>query len=253
MLKRALAAGFVLAITVAGSASALKIDFGNIAMEIDGGFTPQVLPANRDAPISLHGYARIWTKDGSHPPVLETLVIEYDRHGHVQTRGLPRCTVGHLENTDVQTARRNCPGAIVGTGSGRAIIEFPDSRPIPASSPLTIFNGPRFRGDPTVIAHAYLTVPVPTTFTVPVRIETIRKGRYGYRTEAAIPKIAGGYGSPVYGRIKVHRRWRNRGRNLSYVNARCSGGRLQARAFFDFNNGDRLQGTVLKRCRVRRR
>ena len=246
-------AGLVLASAAASSAWALKIDFGNIAMEIDGGFAPKSLPPNRDAPISIHGYAKIRTKDGSHPPVLKKLIIEYDRHGHVETRGLPTCTIGRLENTDVKTARRNCPGAIVGKGFGRARIQFPDSLPIPAGSPLTIFNGPRYRGDPTVIAHAYLTVPVPTTFTVPVRIETIRKGRYGYRTEAEIPKIAGGYGSPVYGRIKVDRRWRHRGRSLSYVNARCSGGRLQARGYFDFNNGDRLQGTVLNRCKVRRR
>lgn len=252
MLKRALVAGFALAIAFAGSATALKLSLGNIAMEIDGGFTPQTLPAHRDAPISLHGHAKIRTKDGTHPPVLKTLIIEYDRHGHVETRGLPTCTVARLENTDVETARRNCPGAIVGKGFGRARIVFPDSLPIPAGSALTIFNGPKFRGDPTVIGHAYLTVPVPTTFTVPIRIERIKKGRYGYRTEAEIPEIAGGYGAPTYGRIKVNRRWRLGGRRLSYVNARCAGGRLQARAFFDFDNGDRLRGTVLKRCKVRR-
>ena len=253
MLKRAIACGVLVAILACGGATAVKVEFANLAMEFDGGFAPRALPKHRDAPISIHGFAKIRTKDGSHPPVLDRFVIEYDRHGHVETRGLPTCTVADLEDTDVRTARRNCPGAIVGKGHGKARILFPDSLPIPAGSPITIFNGPRYRGDPTVIGHAFLTVPVPTTFTVPVRIERIRKGRYGYRTEAKIPPIAGGYGSPVYGRIKVGSRWRFRGKQLSYVNARCVGGRLQARAFFYFNDETRLQGSVLKRCKVRGR
>lgn len=252
MLKRAVAAACVLALLGAGTASALKIDFGNIAMDIGGGFAPKALPKDRDAPIKLQGYGSIKTKDGSHPPVLKELTILFDKHGHVETRGLPFCTVRKLENTDVKTARRSCPKAIVGKGLGKAVILFPDSRPVPARSPLTIFNGPKFKGDPTVIAHAYLTIPVPTTFTVPIRIEKVKKGRYGYRTVAKIPKIAGGYGSPTYGKIKVDRKWRFKGKKLSYANARCQGGRLQAQGFFSFDNGDKLQGTLFNRCKVRR-
>lgn len=253
MLKRVILIAGVLLFAGAGSAYALNIGFGNLAMQIDGDFSPKALPKSHDVPINIEGYAKIRTKDGSHPPVLKTLTILYDRHGHVETRGLPRCTVRQLENTDVKTARRKCPKAIIGRGNGRAIILFPDSRPIPAKSPLTIFNGPKFRGDPTVIAHAYLTVPVPTTFTVPVRIERIKKGRYGYRTEAKIPEIAGGYGSPVYGKLKINRRWRHRGKRLGFVNARCVGRRLQARGFFTFDDGTNLQGTLFNRCRPRGR
>lgn len=253
MLKRAAAVACVLALLGAGTASALKIGFGNIAMNIGGGFAPKALPKDRDVPIKIQGYAHIRTKDGSHPPVLKDFTVLYDKHGHVETRGLPHCTVAKLENTDVKTARRHCPKAIVGKGSGKAEILFPDSRPVMATSPITIFNGPRYRGDPTVVAHAYLTIPVPTTFTVPVRIENVRKGRYGYRTVAKIPEIAGGYGSPTFGKIKVNRRWRFKGKKLSFVNARCRGGRLQAKGFFRFDNGDRLQGTLFNRCKVRRR
>ena len=96
-------------------------------------------------------------------------------------------------------ARRACPGAIVGKGSGTAIVKFPEQAPIPASSPITIFNGPKKHGNPTVLAHAFTTVPVATTFIVPVEIEKIHKGIYGYRTKARIPKIAGGDGVPISG------------------------------------------------------
>ncbi|HZJ29725.1 MAG TPA: hypothetical protein VFD37_07040 [Solirubrobacterales bacterium] len=221
-------------------------------MQIGGGFAPTTLPANRNAPISLQGYAHIKTKDGSHPPALTRLTIEYDKHGRVETRGLRVCRRNQLENTTVQDARRACRGTIVGNGFGKAVIKFPDQAPIPASTPLTIFNGPRVGGDPTVLAHAYLTVPVPTTFVVPVRIQRINKGRFGYRTEARIPAIAGGYGSSVYGRIKVGQTWRFKGRRLSYINARCVGGRLQARGFFNFRDGSSLTGSLFRPCKVRR-
>lgn len=221
-------------------------------MQIGGGFSPTTLPANRNAPINLEGFAKIRTKDGSHPPALTRLTVEYDKHGHVETRGLRVCQRRQLENTTVQDARRACKGTVVGAGHGTAVIKFPDQSPIPASSPLTIFNGPRVGRDPTVIAHAYLTVPVPTTFVVPVRIQRINKGRFGYRTEARIPAIAGGYGSPVGGRIKIGRTWRFKGRRLSYINARCVGGRLQARGFFDFRDGSSLTGSLFRPCKVRR-
>lgn len=252
MLKRATFIGVLLVLLGGGTASAVRLGFGNLTMDIGGGFTPKTLPKNRDTPISIYGHARIRTKDGTQPPILKRLAIEYDRHGHVETRGLPKCTVAKLEHTDVKTARRTCPGAIVGKGFGEARIEFPDSMPIPAKSPLTIFNGPRKKGDPTVIAHAYLTQPVPTTFTVPVRIQRIKKGRYGYRTEAKIPQIASGYGAPVYGRLTINRRWRFRGKKLSFVNARCVGGRLQARGFFYFDDSTELQGSVFNRCKVKK-
>lgn len=254
MLKRVILAACLLALVGGGTAYAVRdIGFGNLDMKIDGDFAPKALPKHRDVPISIEGWARLRTKDGSHPPVLKTLTILYDRHGHVETRGLPRCTVRQIRNTDVRTARRKCRKAIIGRGSGRALIQFPDSARIPAPTPLTIFNGPRFRGDPTVIAHAYLTVPVPTTFTVPIRIERIKRGRYGYRTVAKIPEIAGGYGSAVYGKLKINRRWKFKRRTMSFVNARCADGRLQGHGQFRFDDGTHLQGTLFSRCRIRRR
>ena len=67
---------------------------------------------------------------------------------------------GQLEATTVEQARAKCGGAIVGKGSGSAIVKFPEQAPIPATSPITIFNGPKKHGNPTVLAHAYLKEPV---------------------------------------------------------------------------------------------
>lgn len=252
MLKRIVAAGCMLALVVAGTASAVKIDFGNIIMEIDGGFAPQALPPKEMAPIKAWGELSIDTKDGAYPPVLDTFKVKFDKNGDVETRGLPHCTYRKLDDTITKDARRFCGKAIVGKGKGHAVVLLPDSRPIKAGAPLTIFNGPKKGGDPTVLAHAYMTVPAPTTYVVPIRILDIKEGRYGHEINVKIPAIAGGWGIPLDGRVQINRRWTFKGKKLSYIKARCQGGRLQARGFFDFKDGSKLQGSVFNRCKVKR-
>jgi hypothetical protein len=255
MKKTILVVAVLALLLAAGTAVALRVRTGDLVLTADGGFAPTKLPKRSDAPITLHGGGRLSTVSGELPPIVKTLTIEFDRHGHVETAGLPICTAGRLEATTVPTARRNCPGSIVGKGKGSAIVAFPEQRPIRISSPITIFNGPRKHGNPTVFAHAYTTVPVPTTFVVPVEIERIHKGVYGYRTNAKIPKIAGGAGHPISGSLKIGRKWTYKGRRHSYVNARCETGHLQARAkvhFKDEGAGVKfLTGTFVKPCTVR--
>jgi hypothetical protein len=253
----ALASAVVLALVVAASALAahevtkVHIVAGNLVVDGQGGFTPTALPKNVDAPIKIYGSGKISTVDGTLPPVLKTIEFEFDKHGSVDTTGLPICTSAKLQATTVPQARKLCPGAIVGEGFGHAIVKFPEQAPIPANSPITLFNGPRVGGDPTLFAHAYTTVPVPVTFVVPIRIETIHNGRYGYRVEAEIPKLAGGAGIPISGSIHVERKWTYKGVEHSYINARCADGRLQAIGTFGFKDGTRLQGTFIRPCQVR--
>ncbi len=245
----AVALGLVVA--VAGTAAAIVLRAGDIVIHAEGGFSPTTLPKHRNAPITLHGGGELSTVSGDLPPILKTLSIEYDRHGSVETRGLPVCTAGKLQSTDVKAARRACPGAIVGKGAGRAIVAFPEQRPIPISSPITLFNGPRIKGRPSVLAHAFTTVPVPATFVIPIVIQRIHNGVYGYRTEATIPKIAGGSGIPIAGHLKIGRRWTYKGHRYSYINARCETGRLQARGEFEFDDGTFLAGTFVRSCKAR--
>ncbi len=185
------------------------------------------------------------------PPTLQTIVIEFDRHGSIETTGLPACSMDRLVATTTETARRLCPGAIVGTGFGKALVTLPEQGPFPASSPITLFNGPRVKGNPTVLAHAHLVRPVPATFVLSITIERIHRGVYGYRTQAAIPKIANGYGVPVSGKLRIGRKWTYQGLPHSYVNARCETGRLQARGEFSFDDGTELSGIFLRPCSVR--
>ena len=59
------------------------------------------------------------------PPILKTIQFEFDKHGSVDTTGLPVCTAAKLQATTVPQARKLCPGAIVGTGFGHADRQVP--------------------------------------------------------------------------------------------------------------------------------
>lgn len=241
-----------LGLVAVGAAQAITLRAGKIIITADGGFTPTTLPKRENAPIRLHGFAKFGTTDGSRPSPLKKLVLEFDKHGAVETRGLPKCTVQKLVATTTARARKQCPDSIVGTGFGTAVVELPEQRPIEASSALTLFNGPEKHGNPTVIGHAHLDYPAPTTYTVPIEIEKINKGRYGFRTVANFPKIANDYGSPTYGRLRIGREWTYKGKRLSFANAHCADGRLQAKGSVTFKDGSFAQGTFFRPCKVRK-
>jgi hypothetical protein len=241
-----------LALLWTAAAQAITLRVGKIVITGDGGFTPRTLPKRENAPIKLYGHAKFGTTDGTRPSPLRRLVLEFDKHGAVETRGLPKCTRQKLVATTVKTARRNCAGSIVGTGFGTALVELPEQRGIRASSPLTLFNGPRRNGNATVLGHAHLDYPAPTTYVILIEIEKINNGRYGFRTVADFPRIANDYGSPLSGRLKIGREWKYRGRTLSFANAHCADGRLQAQAEVSFKDGSFAKGTIFKPCKVRR-
>ena len=113
LLRAQVLAGLLLLIGV-GTAVAIRLHAANLVITTDGGFSPTSLPKHGFAPIKLHGFAKIETEDGSPPPILETLTIWFDKHGAVETRGLPRCSPGKLAATTTEQASKLCPGAIVG-------------------------------------------------------------------------------------------------------------------------------------------
>lgn len=235
----------------AASAYALVVNAGNLIITANGGFAPKALPKTQNAPITIHGSGSIKTSSGELPPILETLTFEFDKHGAVQTTGLEVCTSAKLQSRTVNAAREACPGAIIGEGTGHAVVKFPEQAPIPISSPLTFFNGPKVRGEDTLYAHAYVTIPVPVALVVPIVIEKIHKGVFGYRTEATIPKIAGGSGIPISASVHIGKKWTYKGRKYSYLNARCETGHFDAKGSFSFADGTFLTATFLRPCQVR--
>lgn len=251
-LIRVSIAGGALAIALTAGASAIHLQAGNLSVDGDGGVVPTRLPRDHVAPVKAFFHGSIKALDGTRPSPLTQLVLEIDKHSLAVTEGLPKCTIGKLKATTTKQARSLCPGAIVGTGFGTVLTELPEQPPIKTSSPLTIFNGPEKDGNPTAIGHAYLTYPAPATYLVQSEIEKIHHGRYGYRIEVNFPKIVNWNGSPISGRLTINRRWHYRGRALSYANASCFDGRLQAHVQLAFKDGTQLEGTAFKPCTVRK-
>lgn len=242
-----LAAGAVL---LAGSAGAATVRVGTLVLHADGGFEPQLLPKRTFAPIHFQGYGEIKTTDGTQPPALQHVKLEFDHDGRVTTAGLSVCRPDEIETASAQQARKRCHSAIVGRGHLGAEVELLGLARIDLTSALTLFNGPRRDGNPTVILHAQAPFPVSETYVVVVEIER-RRGTFGYRTEFDIPPIAGGLGSLTDIDAKIGRLYRVHGAQRSFVSARCSDSILQTQGYFSFADGNVISGSVFKVCRAK--
>jgi hypothetical protein len=236
-----------LAAAVAG-ASMVKV--GPLVLRADGGFEPRQLPRRTYVPIRFQGHFDISTTRGGAPAEIEKAVIDFDRDGRLGVSGLPRCPAGRVANATPKQARRLCKGAIVGTGHVGATIALPGRAPVPATSPLTVFNGEPQNGNPTVVLHARTTVPAAQTFAIVVPIER-RHGAYAYRATIEVPPIAGGYGVLTHIDARIGRRYSFGGRRRSYTSARCSDGILETHGLFVFSGKLVISGAVQKPCTPR--
>jgi hypothetical protein len=247
-LKRLLAVGALLCcVLFAGAANAALVKFGNLVLTAEGGFTPQKLPRRSYAPIKFKGFANLKTVDGSTPPALRQIVLDFDRNGRLSTAGLPTCDPSLLQEATPAEARSRCPRAIVGTGHASAMISREGQPPILATSPITLFNGPRLAGKPTVILHARTTVPAVQDFAITIPIEK-RGGLYAYKATIDLPPIAGGAGSLVHIDANVGLKYRYGGKERSYITARCTNGVLRTHGRFTFVDGTVVDGQVEKGC-----
>jgi hypothetical protein len=237
-------------ILFAAAANGALIKTGNLVLTADGGFSPNTLPRRSFAPIDFKGHADLKAVDGSVPAPLQQVVLDFDRDGRLAAGGLPTCDPAVLQEASPEDARRICKGAVVGTGHLGALIAQADGPPVPASSLLTLFNGPKLEGRPTVILHARTTVPAVQTFVVTIPIER-RRGLYRYRATVDVPPIAEGHGSLVHIDVAVGRRYRFEGTERSYVSARCGDGVFRTHGRFTLADGTIIDGSVEKPCNVR--
>jgi hypothetical protein len=247
-------AGGVLAssLLIAGAAGGAKptvVRAGSLILKLNGGVAPKALPKKKMAPVALRISGNISTVDGSHPPAARTIIADFDKHGQVNAKGLPVCRSGQLQSRNTGAAKKACPKAIVGSGKTTVRVQFPESQPFYASGPLVLFNGGVRGKVTTMYIHAYVSVPAPTAIVTQVKIKPVRKGRFGTRAIATIPKIAGGSGSVTRFAMKIQRNFRYKGKKQGYLLARCANGRFFAKGNVAFADGTRVTGTVIRGCR----
>jgi hypothetical protein len=241
-------AATAIALACAAVAVAVTTQIGNLKVSATAEFQPRAFPEHGTLPASFSSIVRIKTLNGDQPPALKTLIFEFDKHGRLNFKGLPTCTVAKLEGTTPAEARKRCAGALLGSGTGKARVELPGKAPFTISSPISVFNAPPEGGRPTMIAHAYETVPSPQALLVPFAVERVHHGRYGYRTEIELPPIAGGDGAAILAEAHFGRTYKRHGHKVGYAEAECVGGRLQVFGKLTFADGSHLQSLLTSPC-----
>jgi hypothetical protein len=249
MLTMALAG--LIAVSVAGIAVAGKsseeFQIGNLNFKGGGTFTPKKLSKTKLTPIALSVEGKISTTDGSHPSPLKEVVIETDKNGAINVEGYPKCKSGQLQSQDSKHAEQICKSALIGEGKTDVAIAFPESKDILAHSKLLVFNGGVSGGVTTLFVHAYITLPVPAAIVTTVKITKIHNGRYGTKSVATIPRIAG-EGAVTSFSLKIDKKFTYKGKKVSVLSAKCPDGRLQARATTKFADGTKGSIEFVRPC-----
>ena len=226
---------------IAAAAPWQKVIVGDLEVQYNGGFTPKVISKTKPTPISFNAAAKIASLDPAerHPPAVGKVVIEGDKHGSINVKGISTCTSGRLQSRTSEAARKACGPALIGSGRTDVEVQFPEQPPIPIHSELLAFNGGAKGGITTLFIHAYLSAPVVAAVVTTVKIKKVHKGRYGLESIATVPKIAGGSGSVTFFTLTLKK---------GIISATCPDGHLQARGTAIFADGTKANGTVVRPC-----
>ena len=73
---------------------------------------------------------------------------------------------------------------------------------------MLVINGGFSGGTTTLYIHAYFSAPVTGAIVTTLKIKKVHNGRYGLKTVATIPKIAGGSGSVKTFDLKINKKGR---------------------------------------------
>jgi hypothetical protein len=257
--RRALAVSAGIGVLALGGALARAevIQQDDVRVAVSGSLSPERLPRAGSAPIAVTVEGGIAAVDGSLPPTLRTLGIELNRHGRLETRGLPKCQIGQIHPASTARALAACRPALVGKGSFSIDVVLGSQEPYPTVGRLLVFNG-TYKGRPALLGQIYAAHPFANSFVVPFQISRVKHGPFGVVLSARLPHAFTSWGRVTGLRLRLSRRYSYRGSRHSFVNAGCpapagfSSASFQlARTTFAFAGGLNLSATVDENCRVR--
>jgi hypothetical protein len=244
----AVAAGFALITAASALAKPEVVRVGNLFLVDNGGISPSKLPRHRQVPISANLNGQIGTADGSHPPAIRTVNLDFDRTIQVNARGLPVCTERRLIARSTVAAKNACSDAIVGSGEGEVEVAFPEQTPFAAKGPIVLFNGGVHGNTTLLLIHTYVAVPAPTAVIATVKLTRIDRGHFGTNAVAQIPQIAGGAGSVTKFKLTVNRTFSYKGKKESYLTASCPTGHYYTEGEVQFSDSTTLKITHILPC-----
>jgi hypothetical protein len=257
MPRRAGALATVVAIlSFASLAHAAVVQEANLRITVLSQIQPYKLPRTGTAPIAVFVSGHLTTPQGGIPQQLQRLTVDVNKHGLLQSRGLPTCPIQRLRATSTETALANCPGAVIGSGQFWAHIVLPDQGAYPTHGRLLIFNG-KEQGKPALLTHIFTSNPFFSSFVLNFGIKHLKKGIYGTELSASLPQALGSWGYVDRIKLTLKRKYQWKGRQLSYFNSGCPAPKgvkrtvfPLAKASFDFAEVS-LSTKVEKSCGVK--
>jgi len=215
---------------------------------LNGDISPTKLPKSKLAPLRFKTEGAINRLDAQHVQPAKEVIVETDKNGTINAKGLPVCKVSKLVATTTAAALKACKPALVGEGKTDVEVEFAESPKFIAKSKLLAFNAGVKGGVTTILIHAFLKSPVSAAVITTVKVTKVHNGPYGTRGVATIPVIAGGAGSAKEFELEFFRMFTYKGKPQSYLLAKCPSGKLQAHAELVFSDGHKLGGALSRPC-----
>jgi hypothetical protein len=254
---RWLAVAIGLLLATAAVATAAVVQQGGLRINVLSQIKPYKLPRKGTAPIAVFVAGHLESSSGGIPPQLQRLKIDVNKHGLLQSVGLPACQIPEVQPASTERALDNCGDALIGSGQFWANIVLPDQGAYPTQGRLLIFNG-RENGHPVILTHIYTSHPFNSSFVIPFSIRHVSKGPYGTELKASLPQALGDWGYLDRIKLTLKRKYSYRGRHLSYFNAGCPAPGASKRvsfplayAEFSFAGRKPMGATVNKTCAVK--
>ena len=254
MKKALIALTALLLLALASLAGAETIQKGAVRIAFDGKITPQKLPRESMAPVSVAVSTKISAAAGKPLAQLRKISIAINAHGKLDSTGLPVCEVGDIQPATTEKALEACRDSLVGEGHFAAEVALSRQAAFPSQGKMFAFNG-TYKGKPAILAHVYGEEPVPTSFTLPFVI-TKTKGTFATTLTATFPAADNNLVTAID--LDLHRTYTFKGKRRSYASASCpapkgfSGASFPfAKASYVFAGGKKLSSTLRRSCGVR--
>ena len=241
----------------ASLAQATVVQEGNIRITVLSQVLPYKLPRKGTAPIAVFVSGHLSAPKGGIPSQLQEMTVEVNKHGLLQSKGLPTCKLSRIQPASTERAMSSCGDALIGSGQFWAHIVLPDQGAYPTHGRLLIFNG-RQKGKPVIFTHIFTANPFFSSFVIPFVIRKKNNGAYGTKLSASLPQALGDWGYVDRIKLTLKRKYEYKGRKLSYFNAGCPAPEGSKRtvfplalASFDFADGTGISAKVEKACAVK--
>jgi len=235
------------------SAQTIYVEVGGVKTSFSASIKPRALPRSERVPIAVRLFSLVQAQSAGHIPAISRANIGIDRSLTVEARGVAACSAGQLENQTTESVEAACGAAIVGRGTAELEVALDGGAPLRTASTLLAVNGGVAGRTTTLFVHAYLTAPAAQAIVVPITLTKQKKGGYGLRARATIPRIAGGTGSVARFDLTMRRQVTSvAGGRQGYLLARCSDGNLVFEPEVEFDGGTLARGLLAQGCGTRR-